>query len=108
MKKPKYPVGAALCGRLSVSPQRGSPTRHQGSCPEGATSSGRSPGRGVDSYMIKPENLSLTFSKTIVVMLNLVLNLIQYWFSISICPVSEILKRVQDDIFKKFRINLVL
>jgi hypothetical protein len=41
-------------------------------------------------------------------MLNLVLNLIQYWFSISICPVSEILKRVQDDIFKKFRINLVL
>jgi len=30
-------------------------------CPEGATSSGRSPGRGVDSYMFKSENLSLTF-----------------------------------------------
>ena len=37
MKKPKYPVGAALCGRLFGSPQRGSPTRHQGTCPEGAT-----------------------------------------------------------------------
>jgi hypothetical protein len=30
-------------------------------CPEGATSSGRSPGRGVDSYTVKFENLSLTF-----------------------------------------------
>jgi len=30
-------------------------------CPEGATSSGRSPGRGVDSYTIKSENLSPTF-----------------------------------------------
>jgi len=29
--------------------------------PEGATYSGRSPGRGVDSYMFKSENLSLTF-----------------------------------------------
>jgi len=63
MKKPKYPVGAALCGRLFGSPQRGSPTRHQGTCPEGATSSGRSPGRGVDSYTLKSENLSLTFFK---------------------------------------------
>jgi len=74
-------------------------------CPEGATSSGRSPGRGVDSYTIKSENLSLTFSKAIVVM-NHVLNLFQYWFSISICPVSEILKRVQDDISEKFQICL--
>jgi hypothetical protein len=30
-------------------------------CPEGATSSGRSPGRGVDSYTFKSENSSLTF-----------------------------------------------
>jgi len=33
----------------------------ENNCPEGATSSGRSPGRGVDSYIFKPENLSLTF-----------------------------------------------
>jgi hypothetical protein len=32
-------------------------------CPEGAPSSGRSPGRGVDSYTIKSENLSLTSSE---------------------------------------------
>ncbi|MEW6376466.1 MAG: hypothetical protein AB1502_11850, partial [Thermodesulfobacteriota bacterium] len=31
-------------------------------CPEGAPSSGRSPGRGVDSYIFRSENLSLTFS----------------------------------------------
>jgi len=31
-------------------------------CPEGATSSGRSPGRGVDSYMFDSENFLLTFS----------------------------------------------
>ena len=29
-------------------------------CPKGAPSSGQSPGRGVDSYMFKSENLSLT------------------------------------------------
>jgi len=33
-------------------------------------------------------------------MLNLVLNLIQHWFSISFWPLGEILKRVQDDKFK--------
>ena len=32
--------------------------------------------------------------------LNLVLNLIQHWLSISHCPESEILKRVQDDMSK--------
>jgi hypothetical protein len=31
-------------------------------CPEGATSFGRTPGRGIDSYILKSENLSLTFS----------------------------------------------
>jgi hypothetical protein len=35
----------------------------ENNCPEGATSSGRSPGRGVDSYTLKSENLSLTFFK---------------------------------------------
>jgi hypothetical protein len=37
-------------------------------------------------------------------MLNLVLNLIQYWFSISLWPLGEILKQVQDDKFKNFQI----
>ena len=32
-------------------------------CPERATSSGRSPGRGVDSYALKSENLSPTFQR---------------------------------------------
>jgi len=40
-------------------------------------------------------------------MLNHVLNLIQYWFSISFCPKGEILKRVQDDKSVKFQICLV-
>jgi len=31
-------------------------------CPEGATSSGQSPGRGVDSYKVKSEILSLRIS----------------------------------------------
>ena len=47
-------------------------------------------------------------------MLNLVLNSFQYWFSISICPVGEILKQpmkqvqgmVQDDRSGKFQICL--
>jgi hypothetical protein len=45
--------------------------------------------------------------KTNGVMLNHVLNLIQYWFSISFCPKGEILKRVQDDKSVKFQICLV-
>jgi len=40
-------------------------------------------------------------------MLNHVLNLIQYWFSISFCPKGEILKRVQDDKSVKFQVCLV-
>ena len=39
-------------------------------------------------------------------MLNLVLNLIQYWFSISFCLWGEILKRVQDDRFNEFQMFL--
>jgi len=35
----------------------------ENNCPVGATSSGRSPGRGADSYMIKSENFLLTFRK---------------------------------------------
>jgi len=40
-------------------------------------------------------------------MLNPVPNLFQYWFSISLCPEGEILKRVQDDKSYKFQIRLV-
>jgi hypothetical protein len=36
-------------------------------------------------------------------MLNLVLSLTQYWFSISVNPDGEILKRVQDDSQRTFK-----
>jgi len=50
--------GAQLSSRLNRDATKDKTSIHN--CPEGAISSGRSPGRGIDSYTLKSENLSFS------------------------------------------------